>query len=61
VNLKFVNKPDSLYPDAYSWPLEEAYFDIWVLVSQNEYVIDSWAPNVLVWGCLAARPDLAAK
>jgi endoglucanase len=57
INLRFVNKPDFLWPDAYSWPLTEAYFDTWVLVSTNEYVIDTWAPNVLVWGYLSARPD----
>jgi endoglucanase len=59
INLKFVNKPEFIWPDAYSWPLTEAYFDTWILVSANEYVIDTWAPNVLVWGYLAARPLLA--
>lgn len=54
-NLKYVNKPENLWPDAYDWPLTEAYFDTWVLVSANEYVIDTWGPNVLVWGYLAAR------
>ena len=58
INLRFVNKPEMIWPDAYNWPLTEAYFDVWVLVSANEYVIDTWAPNVLVWGYLAARPDL---
>lgn len=59
INLRFVNKPEIIWPDAYSWPLTEAYFDAWVLVSANEYVIDTWAPNVLVWGYLAARPEVA--
>jgi endoglucanase len=58
MNLRFVNKPEFIWPDAKSWPLSEAYFDTWVLVSANEYVIDTWWPNVLVWGCLAARPEL---
>ncbi|MEN6496280.1 MAG: glycoside hydrolase family 9 protein [Thermoguttaceae bacterium] len=58
INLRFVNRPEFIWPDAYSWPLTEAYFDVWVLVSANEYVIDTWAPNVLVWGYLSARPDL---
>jgi endoglucanase len=57
INLRYVNRPELLWPDAYSWPLTEAYFDVWVLVSANEYVIDTWAPNVLVWGYLSARPD----
>lgn len=61
INLRFVNKPEFIWPDAYSWPLTEAYFDVWVLVSANEYVIDTWAPNVLVWGYLAARPDQARR
>jgi len=56
INLQFVNRPEFIWPNAYEWPLTEAYFDTWILVSANEYVIDSWAPNVLVWGYLAARP-----
>lgn len=56
INLQFVNRPEFIWPDAYAWPLTEAYFETWVLVSANEYVIDTWAPNVLVWGYLAARP-----
>jgi len=59
MNLVYVNKPEFIWPDAYNWPLTEAYFDVWVLVSTNEYVIDNWAPNVLVWGYLAARSDQA--
>ncbi len=55
MNLKFVNQREFLWPNAYEWPLTEAYFDVWILVSANEYVIDTWAPNVLVWGYLAAR------
>ncbi len=57
INLHLVNRPEFIWPDAYSWPLTEAYFDVWVLVSANEFVIDTWAPNVLVWGYLAARPE----
>ena len=53
--LKFINKPDTMWPDAYSWPLTEAFFDINTFVSQNEFVIDTWAPNVFVWGYLAAQ------
>ena len=56
INLQFVNRPEFIWPNAYEWPLTEAYFDTWILVSANEYVIDTWAPNVLVWGYLAARP-----
>ncbi|MCK6487128.1 MAG: glycoside hydrolase family 9 protein [Planctomycetes bacterium] len=56
INLQFVNKPDQLWPDAYDWPLHEAYFDVWLLVSANEFVIDTWQQNVFVWGYLAARP-----
>jgi endoglucanase len=53
--VKFINKPETLWPDAYAWPLTEAYFDINTFVSQNEFVIDTWAPNVFVWGYLAAQ------
>ena len=58
INLRLVNKPQFIWPDAYDWPLTEAYFDTWILVSANEYVIDTWWPNVLVWGYLSARADL---
>ncbi len=54
-NLKMVNKPEFIWPEAHQWPPSEAYFDVWILVSANEYVIDTWAPNVLVWGYLSAR------
>jgi endoglucanase len=56
INLQFANKPDHLWPNAYDWPLPEAYFDVWLLVSTNEFVIDTWQQNVFVWGYLAARP-----
>lgn len=51
----YLNKPNVCWPDAYEWPLAEAYFDIHLFVSQNEFVVDAWAPNVFVWGYLAAR------
>lgn len=53
--VQYINKPETLWPDAYEWPLTEAYFDINTFVSQNEFVIDTWAPNVFVWGYLAAQ------
>lgn len=55
INMQFVNKPEQLWPDVYSWPLQEAYFDVWILVSTNEFVIDTWQQNVFVWGYLAAQ------
>ena len=55
INMQFVNKPDHVWPDAYSWPLTEAYYDTWLQVSSNEFVIDTWQQNVFVWGYLAAR------
>jgi endoglucanase len=55
INLRYANQRQFLWPNAYDWPLTEAYFDVWILVSANEYVVDTWAPNVLVWGYLAAR------
>ena len=55
-NLAGINKPEYLWPDVFSWPLTEAYFDTYLFVPANEFVVDSWAPNVFVWGYLAARP-----
>ena len=55
--LAFISRPGVCYPDPYSWPLTEAYFDIFLYVGMNEFVIDTWAPNILVWGYLAARPS----
>ena len=43
-------------PPANEWPIPEAYWDIFLFVAQNEYTVDVWAPNVWVWGYLAARP-----
>jgi len=51
----FLNKPEYCWPNAYAWPLTEAYFDVFWFVSANEFVIDTWTPNVFVWGYLAAR------
>ena len=53
--VQYLNRPSVTWPDAYQWPLTEAYFDIHLFVSQNEFVVDTWAPNVFVWGYLAAR------
>jgi endoglucanase len=42
-------------PDAYSWPTAQAYWDLngWPML--EEFTVDIWAPNLLVWGYLAAR------
>ena len=53
--LTFINKPETCWPSAYAWPLTEAYFDVYWFVSTNEFVIDTWTPNIFVWGYLAAR------
>jgi len=42
-------------PDAYSWPTTENYMDIYLYPAMTEYTVDIWAPNVFVWGYLAAR------
>jgi len=52
----YLNKPSVCYPQVLDWPVEETYFDIYMWPSMNEFVIEQWAPNVLVWGYLAARP-----
>ncbi len=43
-------------PSAWDWPVNEAYYDIFLYPIINEFVVDRWAPNVYVWGYLAARP-----
>ena len=42
-------------PDPYSWPTNEAYWDIGGWPALDEFTVDAWAPNVAVWGYLAAR------
>lgn len=42
-------------PPPSEWPIAEAYFDIFLFVAQNEFTVDTWTPNVYVWGYLAAR------
>ncbi|HRR05763.1 MAG TPA: DUF4380 domain-containing protein [Victivallales bacterium] len=59
--IKILNHPDICWPLPYDWPLTEAYFDIFLFVSMNEFVVDTWAPNVFVWGYLAARPESHEK
>lgn len=45
----------AMYPDAYSWPTHEAYWDLGGWPMLEEFTVDAWAPNLLVWGYLAAR------
>ena len=42
-------------PDPYAWPTNEAYWDTGGWPGLNEFTVDAWAPNVSVWGYLAAR------
>jgi hypothetical protein len=49
----YLNK--ELVPALSEWPVPETYFDIYLHPSTNEYTVDVWAPNVYVWGYLAAR------
>lgn len=42
-------------PDAYAWPTTEAYWDLGGWPMLEEFTVDQWAPNLLVWGYLAAR------
>ncbi|HCE44204.1 MAG TPA: hypothetical protein DET40_11710 [Lentisphaeria bacterium] len=53
----YLKKPDNCWPNPYDWPLTEAFFDIHMYVSMDEFVVDTWAPNVFVWGYLAVRPE----
>ena len=43
------------FPDAYSWPTTEAFFDVYLYPAMTEFTVDRWEPNVYVWGYLAAR------
>jgi len=43
-------------PHPLEWPTNEAYWDLGGFVALNEFTVDSWAPNITVWGYLAARP-----
>ncbi len=54
--IPFISKHDGCYPHPYDWPLDEAYFDINLFISMNEFTVENWAPNVIAWGYLAARP-----
>jgi endoglucanase len=42
-------------PSVWDWPVPEAYWDIFIDPPVNEFTVDMWAPNVYVWGYLAAR------
>jgi endoglucanase len=42
-------------PDPYNWPVNEAYWDLGGWPAFNEFTVDAWAPNIAVWGYLAAR------
>ncbi|HBC87822.1 MAG TPA: hypothetical protein DCZ94_12780 [Lentisphaeria bacterium] len=57
----YFSKPNNCWPNPYDWPLTEAYFDVFLFVSMNEFVVDTWASNVFVWGYLSARPVQAAE
>jgi endoglucanase len=42
-------------PPANTWPIPEAYFDIYLYPMINEFTVDIWAGNLYAWGYLAAR------
>ncbi|TWT49486.1 Endoglucanase D precursor [Rubripirellula amarantea] len=45
-------------PNPYAWPTHEAYWDLGGWPMLEEFTVDAWAPNVLVWGYLAMRNEL---
>ncbi len=49
----FLSGNTTPYPTA--WPTNEAYWDTGGWPALNEFTVDAWAPNVSVWGYLAAR------
>ncbi len=66
-NFDFVHWPDwskwvhdyylnaALVPAVAEWPVPEAYFDIFMYPSTNEFTVDAWEKNIFAWGYLAAR------
>ncbi|TWU59994.1 Endoglucanase D precursor [Rubripirellula tenax] len=42
-------------PNPYAWPTHEAYWDLGGWPMLEEFTVDAWTPNVLVWGYLAFR------
>ncbi len=44
-------------PDPYAWPTHEAYWDLGAWPMLEEFTVDAWTPNVLVWGYLALRKE----
>lgn len=45
-------------PNPYAWPTHEAYWDLGRWPMLEEFTVDAWTPNVLVWGYLAMRDEL---
>lgn len=45
-------------PNGYSWPIPEAFFDVFLYVAQDEYVVEGFGANAYAWGYLAARSDM---
>ncbi len=42
-------------PGPYEWPVPEAFYDIWIYVAQDEYTVEGFGQNAMIWGYLAAR------
>jgi endoglucanase len=45
-------------PAARTWPIPEAYFDIFLYPGQTEYTVEGFGENAYAWGYLAARGAL---
>lgn len=45
-------------PAARTWPIPEAFFDIFLYPAQTEYTVEGFGQNAYAWGYLAARPPL---
>ncbi len=45
-----------MLPNVYAWPAAEAYWDLGGRPMLEEFTVDHWADNILVWGYLAERP-----
>lgn len=45
-------------PAARTWPIPEAFFDIFLYPGQTEYTVEGFGENAYAWGYLAARPRL---
>ncbi len=45
----------TMQPNAFAWPTTEAYWDLGGWPMLEEFTVDHWSDNIIVWGYLAER------